>query len=55
VIDNGYYNSAGTFVKYSQSAGASLLSSLLSATYKLLETDKLICSATDAIVDALDF
>jgi len=32
--------------------GRSLLSRLLSATYKFLAADELICSATDAIVDA---
>ena len=55
VSDNGFYNSAGQFVKYTQYGGRSLLSGLLSATYKFYEADELVCSATDAIVDAVEF
>jgi hypothetical protein len=52
VKDNGFYNSAGTLRKVLSIRWGSLLSRLLSATYRYHEVDKPIRSATDAIVDA---
>jgi hypothetical protein len=53
--DNGFYNSAGQFIKVYAIRGRSLLSGLLSATYKFNEADELVCSATDAILNAVEF
>ena len=55
LTDNGFYNSAGQFVKYTQSSGIGLLSGLLSATYKFHEADKLRLLRGNAIVDAVEF
>ena len=55
VTDNGYYEFGGTVREVLTVRGRNLLSGLFSATYKFHETDNFVCSATNAIVDAIEF
>ena len=55
MTDNGYYEFGGKVREVLAIGGRNLLSSLFSATYKFHETHEFVCSATDAIVDAVEF
>ncbi len=55
ISDNGFYDSAGHFVRLLDLRGGNLLSRVLSATCQFHESGGRVCTAADANVDALEF